>query len=99
VIEHVGAATWTESMKALKLGGTLVTAALHRSARRYRPTLSYSPTANGSGLYGTMGELHEVLKHVFSGKLKAVVDRTFRCRRFAPHTNTWKTARCSARSF
>jgi NADPH:quinone reductase-like Zn-dependent oxidoreductase len=26
---------------------------------------------------GTMGELHEVLQHVFSGKLKAVVDRTF----------------------
>jgi alcohol dehydrogenase len=26
---------------------------------------------------GTMGELHEVLKHVFSGKLKPVVDRVF----------------------
>ena len=26
---------------------------------------------------GTMGELHEVLKHVFSGKLKPVVDQTF----------------------
>jgi NADPH:quinone reductase-like Zn-dependent oxidoreductase len=26
---------------------------------------------------GTLGELHEVLKHVFSGKLKPVVDRTF----------------------
>jgi NADPH:quinone reductase-like Zn-dependent oxidoreductase len=26
---------------------------------------------------GTMGELHEVLRHVFSGKLKPVVDRTF----------------------
>jgi len=26
---------------------------------------------------GTMGELHEVLKHVFSGKVKPVVDRTF----------------------
>jgi NADPH:quinone reductase-like Zn-dependent oxidoreductase len=26
---------------------------------------------------GEMGELHEVLKHVFAGKLKPVVDRTF----------------------
>jgi len=26
---------------------------------------------------GTMGELHEVLQHVFSGKLKPVVDRVF----------------------
>ena len=26
---------------------------------------------------GTMGELHEVLQHVFSGKLKPVIDRTF----------------------
>ena len=26
---------------------------------------------------GTMGDLYEVLKHVFSGKLKPVVDRTF----------------------
>jgi NADPH:quinone reductase-like Zn-dependent oxidoreductase len=26
---------------------------------------------------GTMGEMHEVLKHVFSGRLKPVVDRTF----------------------
>jgi NADPH:quinone reductase-like Zn-dependent oxidoreductase len=24
-----------------------------------------------------MGELHEVLEHIFAGKLKAVVDRTF----------------------
>ena len=26
---------------------------------------------------GTMGELHQVLKLVFAGKLKPVVDRTF----------------------
>jgi NADPH:quinone reductase-like Zn-dependent oxidoreductase len=26
---------------------------------------------------GTMGDLHEVLKHVFTGKLKPVVDRVF----------------------
>jgi NADPH:quinone reductase-like Zn-dependent oxidoreductase len=26
---------------------------------------------------GTMGDLHEVLKHIFTGKLKPVVDRVF----------------------
>jgi alcohol dehydrogenase len=26
---------------------------------------------------GTMGELHEVLAHVFAGRLKPVVDRVF----------------------
>jgi NADPH:quinone reductase-like Zn-dependent oxidoreductase len=26
---------------------------------------------------GTMGELHEVLGHVFAGRLRPVVDRTF----------------------
>jgi NADPH:quinone reductase-like Zn-dependent oxidoreductase len=26
---------------------------------------------------GTMGELHEVLKHLFGGRLKPVVDRVF----------------------
>lgn len=26
---------------------------------------------------GTMGELHDVLKHVFAGRLKPVVDRPF----------------------
>jgi NADPH:quinone reductase-like Zn-dependent oxidoreductase len=26
---------------------------------------------------GTMGELHEVLRHIFAGRLKPVVDRVF----------------------
>ena len=26
---------------------------------------------------GTMGDLHDVLSHVFAGRLKAVIDRTF----------------------
>jgi NADPH:quinone reductase-like Zn-dependent oxidoreductase len=26
---------------------------------------------------GTMSELHEVLKHIFAGRLKPVLDRTF----------------------
>jgi NADPH:quinone reductase-like Zn-dependent oxidoreductase len=79
VVEHVGAATWDESMKCLKTGGTLVTCGAttgpsvgidlrHLFARQLRLLGSYM---------GTMGELHEVLGHVFAGRLKPVVDRTF----------------------
>jgi NADPH:quinone reductase-like Zn-dependent oxidoreductase len=79
VVEHVGAATWDESMKCLKAGGTLVTCGAttgpsvgidlrHLFARQLRILGSYM---------GTMGELHEVLGHVFTGRLKPVVDRSF----------------------
>jgi len=79
VVEHVGAATWEESIKSLKTGGTLVTCGAttgpavnvdlrHLFARQLRLLGSYM---------GTMGELHEVLRHVFAGRLKPVVERTF----------------------
>jgi NADPH:quinone reductase-like Zn-dependent oxidoreductase len=79
VVEHVGAATWDESVKSLKSGGTLVTCGattgpdvgvnlLHLFARQLSLLGSYM---------GTMGELHEVLGHVFAGRLKPVIDRAF----------------------
>jgi NADPH:quinone reductase-like Zn-dependent oxidoreductase len=79
VVEHVGAATWDESMRSLKTAGTLVTCGAttgagvnidlrHLFARQLRLLGSYM---------GTMGELREVLGHVFAGRLKPVVDRTF----------------------
>jgi NADPH:quinone reductase-like Zn-dependent oxidoreductase len=79
VIEHVGAATWDESVKSLKSSGTLVTCGAttgpnvgidlrHLFARQLRLLGSYM---------GTMGELHEVLSCVFAGRLKPVVDRVF----------------------
>src|ERR1700736_4075677 len=79
VVEHVGAATWDESVKSLKTGGTLVTCGAttgptvgidlrHLFARQLRLLGSYM---------GTMGELHEVLAHVFAGRLNPVGDRVF----------------------
>ena len=79
VVEHVGMATWEESLRSLRSGGTLVTCGAttgpnvaidlrHLFARQLRLLGSYM---------GTMAELNEVLGHVFAGRLKPVVDRTF----------------------
>jgi len=79
VFEHTGAATWEESLKSLKTAGTLVSCGAttgptveidlrHLFARQLRLLGSYM---------GTMGELHEVLGHVFSGRINPVIDRTF----------------------
>jgi NADPH:quinone reductase-like Zn-dependent oxidoreductase len=79
VIEHVGAATWDESVKSLKNGGTLVTCGATTGpivGIDLRHLFARQLTLLGSYM-GTMGELHEVLKHVFAGRLKPVVDRTF----------------------
>jgi NADPH:quinone reductase-like Zn-dependent oxidoreductase len=79
VVEHVGAATWDESMKSLKTGGTLVTCGATTGpnvAIDLRHLFARQLTLRGSYM-GTMGDLHEVLRHVFAGRLKPVVDRLF----------------------
>lgn len=79
VIEHVGAATWEESLKSLKSSGTLVTCGATTGPSvglDLRHLFARQLTLIGSYM-GTMGELHEVLGHVFAGRLKPVVDRTF----------------------
>ena len=79
VVEHVGAATWEESLKCLKPGGTLVTCGATTGsnvATDLRFLFARQLSVLGSYM-GTMGELHEVLKHVFRGRLRAVIDRTF----------------------
>jgi NADPH:quinone reductase-like Zn-dependent oxidoreductase len=79
VFEHVGKATWEESVKSLKPAGTLVTCgATTGPDAGLDLRFVYSRQLSILGSYmGTMGELHEVLKHVFSGKLKPVVDKVF----------------------
>jgi NADPH:quinone reductase-like Zn-dependent oxidoreductase len=79
VVEHVGTATWDESVKSLKPGGTIVTCGAttgHDAAFDLR--FLFSRQLNFLGSYmGTMGELNNVLSQVFAGRLKPVVDRTF----------------------
>jgi NADPH:quinone reductase-like Zn-dependent oxidoreductase len=79
VVEHVGSATWDESMKSLKPGGTIVTCGATTGPNvGFDLRFLYSRQLNLLGSYmGTMGELYEVLGHIFSGRLKPVVDRTF----------------------
>lgn len=79
VFEHVGAATWDESMKSMKPGGKLVTCgATTGPDAKFDLRFLFSRQLSFLGSYmGTMGELLEVLRHVFRGKLKPVVDRSF----------------------
>ena len=79
VLEHVGAATWDESMKSLKAAGTLVTCGATTGPKAeidLRFLFSRQLSLLGSYM-GTMSELHEVLGHVFAGRLKAVIDHIF----------------------
>jgi len=79
VLEHVGPATWEHSLKSLKPAGTLVTCGATTGPQvgmDLRFVFSRQLSILGSYM-GTMSELHEVLKHVFSGRLKPVVDRVF----------------------
>jgi NADPH:quinone reductase-like Zn-dependent oxidoreductase len=79
VVEHVGAATWEQSMKCLKPAGTLVTCGATTGPNAsFDLRFLYSRQLSLLGSYmGTMGELYEVLGHVFAGRLRPVVDRTF----------------------
>jgi NADPH:quinone reductase-like Zn-dependent oxidoreductase len=79
VFEHVGAATWEDSVRSLRPGGTLVTCgATTGPEAKFDLRVLFSRQLSFLGSYmGTMGDLYEVLRHIFSGKLKPVVDRTF----------------------
>jgi NADPH:quinone reductase-like Zn-dependent oxidoreductase len=79
VVEHVGQATWGESMKSLKPGGAIVTCGATSGPKvDLDLRFLFSKQFSFLGSYmGTMGDLHEMLKHVVSGKIKGVVDSTF----------------------
>jgi NADPH:quinone reductase-like Zn-dependent oxidoreductase len=79
VVEHVGAATWPKSLESLAPGGRLVTCGA-TTGFDARVDLRYLFSKQWSLLgsfMGTMGELHQVLKFVYRGQLKAVIDQAY----------------------
>ena len=79
VFEHVGEATWPKSLESLAPGGRLVTCGA-TTGPNVKIDIRFLFTRHQSLLgsfMGTLGELHRVLKFVFQGKLKPVVDRVY----------------------
>lgn len=79
VFEHVGAATWPKSLECLAPTGRLVTCGA-TTGGDVKVDLRFLFTRHQSLLgsfMGTLGELHQVLKFVFQGKLNPVIDRVY----------------------
>ncbi len=85
IFEHVGKATWQESMKCMKPGGKLVTcgATTGPEASFDIRFLFVRQLSFLGSFMGTQGEFLEVMKHIFSGKLRPVVDKSFPLREAA----------------
>jgi NADPH:quinone reductase-like Zn-dependent oxidoreductase len=85
VFEHVGKATWMESMKSLKPGGKLVTCgATTGPEASFDIRFLFTRQLSFLGSFmGTQGEFHEVMKHIFAGKIKPVVDKSYPLREAA----------------
>lgn len=85
VFEHVGQATWLESVRSLRPGGALVTCGATTGPEGVidlRVLFARQLSLLGSFM-GNMGEFREVMKHVFAGRLKPVVDKSFPLREAA----------------
>lgn len=79
VIEHVGEATWSRSVRALARGGRLVTCGATTGANgalNLRALFAKQLTIHGSYM-GTKGELWRAARLFFAGQLQPVVDRTY----------------------
>ena len=79
VFEHVGAETFDRSLRALARGGRLVTCGATTGADvtiNLRLLFFKLLSILGSTM-GSIAELHEIMKHVESGRLRPVVDRSF----------------------
>ena len=79
VFEHVGTATWADSLASLALGGRLVTCGAttgYDAKVDLRFLFGRQLSLLGSYM-GTKSELHTVMKLVAAGRLKPIVDRVF----------------------
>jgi NADPH:quinone reductase-like Zn-dependent oxidoreductase len=79
VVEHVGSATWPKSLESLAPAGRLVTCGAtsgYSAPLDLRYLFSKQWSLLGSFM-GGLGELHQVLKFVFRGLLRPVIDRVY----------------------
>jgi NADPH:quinone reductase-like Zn-dependent oxidoreductase len=79
VVEHVGVATWENSVKSLATGGRLVTCGAttgYDAKLDLRFLFTRQLSIMGSYM-GTKSELRAVLKLVAQGRLKPTVDKVF----------------------
>lgn len=79
VVEHIGQATWPESLRSLMPGGRLVTCGATTGPfgeTDIRYIFSRQLQVLGSYM-GSRAELHALMPHVASGALRPVVDRVF----------------------
>ena len=79
VVEHVGAATWAKSVRALARNGRLVTCGATTGGDAGLDLLAlFSKRLSIIGSYmGTKAELVRAAQHFFAGRLKPVIDRTY----------------------
>ncbi len=79
VIDHVGAATFNDSLHALRMGGKLVSAGV-TTGKKVEFDISFlyrnEIIIEGSYVY-TMGEFYQVLKMAREGRLKPVISQVF----------------------
>jgi NADPH:quinone reductase-like Zn-dependent oxidoreductase len=79
VIEHVGEATWSRSVRSLARGGRLVTCGATTGASgaiNIQALFAKQLTIHGSYM-GSKGELMRAATFSFTGQLKPILDRTF----------------------
>ena len=79
VVEHVGEATWAQSVRSLARGGRLVTCGATTgcdAALDLRALFAQQLSISGSYM-GTKGELLRAAQLFFAGQLEPVIDRTF----------------------
>jgi NADPH:quinone reductase-like Zn-dependent oxidoreductase len=77
VFEHVGAETFERSLRSLARGGRVVTCGATTGGDvtiNLRLVFFKLLSILGSTM-GSLAELHEIMKHVESGKLRPVIDR------------------------
>jgi NADPH:quinone reductase-like Zn-dependent oxidoreductase len=79
VVEHVGAATWSRSVRCLARGGRLVTCGATTGARvEIDLQALFAKRLSVIGAYvGTKGELLAIAPLLFAGRLEPIVDHTF----------------------